>query len=80
VPYVDRTIHVEGVLDIDITHGGNGQLLDIARDGKRRRATHSSQKSFCRRFKLKPGMMIGGTAYPAEGRFPNPKMKFIEDG
>ena len=77
-PYVERTIHVEGVLDIDITHGGNGQLLDMAKNGKRRPSDTFVPKELIRRFKLKPGMMIGGTAYPAEGRFPNPKMKFIE--
>ncbi len=78
VPYFDRTIHVEGVLDIDITHGGNGQLLDMNKNGKRRPSDTFVPKELIRRFKLKPGMMIGGSAYPAEGRFPNPKMKFIE--
>jgi transcription termination factor Rho len=77
-PYIDRTIHVEGVLDIDIAHGGNGQLLDMTKNGKRRPSDTFVPKELIRRFKLKPGMMIGGTAYPAEGRFPNPKMKFIE--
>jgi transcription termination factor Rho len=77
-PYVERTIHVEGVLDIDITQGGNGQLLDMAKNGKRRPSDTFVPKELIRRFKLKPGMMVGGTAYPAEGRFPNPKMKFIE--
>jgi transcription termination factor Rho len=77
-PYVERTIHVEGVLDIDLTQGGNGQLLDMAKNGKRRPSDTFVPKELIRRFKLKPGMMIGGTAYPAEGRFPNPKMKFIE--
>ncbi len=76
VPYFDRTIQVEGVLDIDITHGGNGQLLDMTKNGKRRPSDTFVPKELIRRFKLKPGMMIG--AYPAEGRFPNPKMKFIE--
>jgi transcription termination factor Rho len=78
VPYFDRTIQVEGVLDIDITHGGNGQLLDMTKNGKRRPSDTFVPKELIRRFKLKPGMMIGGSAYPAEGRFPNPKMKFIE--
>jgi len=78
VPYFDRTIHVEGVLDIDLTQGGNGQLLDMAKNGKRRPSDTFVPKELIRRFKLKPGMMIGGSAYPAEGRFPNPKMKFIE--
>ena len=77
-PYVERTVHVEGILDIDIQHGGNGQLLDMTKNGKRRPSDTFVPKELIRRFKLKPGMMIGGTAYPAEGRFPNPKMKFIE--
>jgi len=78
VPYFERTVHVEGVLDIDLNQGGNGQLLDMAKNGKRRPSDTFVPKELIRRFKLKPGMMIGGTAYPAEGRFPNPKMKFIE--
>ena len=78
VPFFERTIHVEGVLDIDLNQGGNGQLLDMAKNGKRRPSDTFVPKELIRRFKLKPGMMIGGTAYPAEGRFPNPKMKFIE--
>ena len=78
VPYFERTVHVEGVLDIDLNQGGNGQLLDMAKIGKRRPSDTFVPKELIRRFKLKPGMMIGGTAYPAEGRFPNPKMKFIE--
>jgi transcription termination factor Rho len=77
-PYVERTIHVEGVLDVDLNQGGNGQLLDLAKNGKRRPSDTFVPKELIRRFKLKPGMMVGGTAYPAEGRFPNPKMKFIE--
>ncbi len=77
-PYIERTIHVEGVLDIDITQGGNGQLLDMAKNGKRRPSDTFVPKELIRRFKLKPGMWVGGTAYPAEGRFPNAKMKFIE--
>lgn len=77
-PPVDNTIHVEGVLDIDIQRGGNGQLLDLARGGKRRPSDTFVPKELIRRFKLKSGMMIGGTAFPAEGRFPNPKMRFIE--
>ncbi len=35
-------------------------------------------KELIRRFKLRTGSHIAGTAWPAEGRFPNPKMKFIE--
>jgi len=74
----ENVIRVEGVLDIDAVKGGNGQLLDLAKHGKRRLTDTFVPKELIRRFKLKPGMLIGGTAYPPEGRFPNPKMKFIE--
>jgi transcription termination factor Rho len=73
-----ETIHVEGVLDIDLQRGGNGQLLDLARGGKRRPSDPFVPKELIRRFKLRTGSMIGGTAFPPDGRFPNPKMRFIE--
>jgi transcription termination factor Rho len=73
-----ETIHVEGVLDVDIQRGGNGQLLDLARGGKRRPTDPFVPKELIRRFKLRTGSMIGGTAFPPDGRFPNPKMRFIE--
>jgi len=74
----DNLIRVEGVLDIDRQRGGNGQLLDLTKGGKRRPSDPFVPKELIRRFKLKDGSVIGGTAFPAEGRFPNPKMKFIE--
>jgi hypothetical protein len=77
-PPVDNTIHVEGILDIDVTKGGNGQLLDMSKSGKRRPTDTFVPKELIRRFKLKAGSLIGGTAFPPEGRFPNPKMRFIE--
>jgi transcription termination factor Rho len=77
-PPADPTIHVEGILDIDVAKGGNGQLLDLAKGGKRRPTDTFVPKELIRRFKLKAGSMIGGTAFPPEGRFPNPKMRFIE--
>jgi transcription termination factor Rho len=77
-PVVENTIRVEGVLDIDIQRGGNGLLIDVSKGGKRRPTDPFVPKELIRRFKLKPGMIIGGTAFPPEGRFPNPKMKFIE--
>jgi len=77
-PPVDNTIHVEGILDIDVTKGGNGQLLDMAKSGKRRPTDTFVPKELIRRFKLKAGSLVGGTAFPPEGRFPNPKMRFIE--
>jgi transcription termination factor Rho len=75
---VDNTTRVEGILDIDVQRGGNGQLIDIAKGGKRRPTDPFVPKELIRRFKLKQGMIIGGTALPPDGRFPNPKMKFIE--
>jgi transcription termination factor Rho len=74
----DNTIRVEGVLDIDIQKGGNGQLLDRTKYGKRRPTDVFVPKELIRRFKLRQGNLVAGTAYPAEGKFPNPKMKFIE--
>ncbi len=73
-----ETIHVEGVLDVDLQRGGNGQLLDLNRGGKRRPTDPFVPKELIRRFKLRTGSMIGGTAFPPDGRFPNPKMRFIE--
>ncbi|MDB6127728.1 MAG: H+transporting two-sector ATPase alpha/beta subunit central region [Verrucomicrobia bacterium] len=73
-----ETIHVEGVLDVDIQRGGNGQLLDLSRGGKRRPTDPFVPKELIRRFKLRTGSMVGGTAFPPDGRFPNPKMRFIE--
>jgi transcription termination factor Rho len=77
-PAPPETVRIEGVLDIDLARGGNGQLLDLARNGKRRPTDPFVPKELIRRFKLKQGMMISGTAFPPEGRFPNPKMRFIE--
>ena len=74
----ENLVKVEGILDIDFVKGGNGQLLDLSRYGKRRPSDTFVPKELIRRFKLKPGQIISGTAYPAEGKFPNPKMKFIE--
>ena len=73
-----ETIHVEGVLDVDLQRGGNGQLLDLSRGGKRRPTDPFVPKELIRRFKLRTGSMIGGTAFPPDNRFPNPKMRFIE--
>ncbi len=77
-PVVENTIHVEGILDVDVQRGGNGMLIDIGKGGKRRPTDPFVPKELIRRFKLKTGMIIGGTAFPPDGRFPNPKMKFIE--
>jgi transcription termination factor Rho len=77
-PGGENFMHVAGVLDIDLAKGGNGQLLDLAKNGKRRPTDTFVPKELIRRFKLKSGMMIGGSAFPPEGRFPNPKMRFID--
>jgi len=73
-----ETIRVEGILDIDTQRGGNGQLLDMSKGGKRRPTDPFVPKELIRRFKLRAGSLIGGTAFPPDGRFPNPKMRFIE--
>ena len=77
-PPEQPVIRVSGILDIDLQRGGNGQLLDIAKGGKRRPSDPFVPKELIRRFKLRAGSLIGGTAFPPDGRFPNPKMKFIE--
>ncbi len=77
-PPPENLIQVEGILDIDVSKSGNGQLLDLGRFGKRRPTDTFVPKELIRRFKLKQGQCIAGTAYPAEGKFPNPKIKFIE--
>lgn len=77
-PPPENLVNVAGILDIDHSKSGNGQLLDLTRFGKRRPTDTFVPKELIRRFKLKPGQIITGTAYPAEGKFPNPKIKFIE--
>src|SRR5688572_29427096 len=74
----ENVVRVEGVLDIDTQKGGNGQLIEVSRSGKRRPTDTVVPKELIRCFKLKQGSIVAGTAYPAEGKFPNPKMKFIE--
>jgi len=75
---MENFIRVEGVLDINVAKGGNGQLLDLGKNGKRRPTDTFVPKELIRRFRLRPGMLVGGTAFPPEGRYPNPKMRFIE--
>lgn len=77
--FQDNVIIVEGILDIDSQRGGgNGSLLDPTKNGRRRPSDTFVPKEMIRRFRLKQGSIIKGTAWPAEGRFPNPKMKFIQ--
>jgi transcription termination factor Rho len=77
---VENVIHVEGMLDIDIQKGGNGQLLDPTRSGKRRPTDPFVPKELIRRFKLRTGSMIGGTAYPARRPFPQPQDEVHREG
>jgi len=71
----DNTIRVEGILDID--NSRNGQLLDLSRHGKRRPTDPFVPRELIRRFHLQQGSIITATATP-DGRFPNPKVRFIE--
>src|SRR5882757_9340466 len=71
----ENTIRVEGILDID--NSRNGQLLDLAKHGKRRPTDPFVPRELVRRFKLNQGSIITATATPDE-RFPNPKVRFIE--
>jgi transcription termination factor Rho len=78
-PYQENLVKVEGILDIDLQRGGgNGALLDPTKNGRQRPSDTFVPKEMIRRFRLKQGSIIKGIAWPAEGRFPNPKMKFIE--
>ncbi len=78
-PYQENLVTVEGILDIDTQRGGgNGALLDPTKNGRRRPSDTFIPKEMIRRFRLKQGSMIKGIAWPAEGRYPNPKMKFIQ--
>src|SRR5882724_4795677 len=71
----DNSIRVEGILDLD--NSRNGQLLDLAKHGKRRPTDPFVPRELVRRFKLNQGSIITATATPDE-RFPNPKVRFIE--
>ncbi len=78
-PVQENLVTVEGILDIDTQRGGgNGALLDPTKNGRRRPTDTFVPKEMIRRFRLKQGSIIKGIAWPAEGRFPNPKMKFIQ--
>ncbi len=78
-PVQENLVTVEGILDIDFQRGGgNGALLDPTKNGRRRPTDTFVPKEMIRRFRLKQGSIVKGIAWPAEGRFPNPKMKFIQ--
>jgi transcription termination factor Rho len=71
----DNSVRVEGVLDID--NSRNGQLLDLNRFGKRRPTDPFVPRELIRRFRLNQGNLVTALATP-DGRFPNPKVRFIE--
>jgi transcription termination factor Rho len=71
----EDVLRVEGVLDLDNNKAGT--LLDVARYGKHRPTDAFVPRELIRRFKLKQGSVITATATP-DGRFPNPKVRFIE--
>jgi transcription termination factor Rho len=71
----DNSVRVEGILDID--NSRNGQLLDLNRFGKRRPTDPFVPRELIRRFRLNQGNLITALATP-DGRFPNPKVRFIE--
>ncbi len=71
----DNSVRVEGVLDID--NSRNGGLLDLAKFGKRRPTDPFVPRELIRRFKLNQGSLVTALATP-DGRFPNPKVRFIE--
>ncbi|HET7538036.1 MAG TPA: transcription termination factor Rho [Candidatus Didemnitutus sp.] len=71
----DNSVRVEGILDID--NSRNGALLDLAKFGKRRPTDPFVPRELIRRFKLNQGSLVTALATP-DGRFPNPKVRFIE--
>jgi transcription termination factor Rho len=70
-----NVLRVEGILDLDNNKAGT--LLDVSRYGKHRPTDAFVPRELIRRFKLKQGSVITATATP-DGRFPNPKVRFIE--
>src|SRR5258708_1746488 len=71
----ENIIRVQGVLDLDQHRAG--QLIDLAKNGKRRPTDPFVPRELVRRFKLHQGSFIVATATP-DPRFPNPKVRFIE--
>jgi transcription termination factor Rho len=71
----ENVLRVEGILDLDNNKAGT--LLDVSRYGKHRPTDAFVPRELIRRFKLKQGSVITATATP-DGRFPNPKVRFIE--
>ena len=68
-------IRVQGIFDL--TNDKAGALLDASKGGKTRPTDPYVPKELVRRFKLREGSFVEGTATP-DPRFPNPKVKFID--
>jgi transcription termination factor Rho len=68
-------VRVEGILDIN--NKGDGALLDPSRGGKTRPTDPYVPRELIKRFRLKQGSQVVAQANP-DGRFPNPKVRFIE--
>lgn len=68
-------IQVEGILQVVQNHCG--QLLDSKRGGKTRPSDPFIPRELMRRFKLRPGSYVTGTALH-DPKYPNPKVRFIE--
>ena len=72
----ENTIRVEGILDID--NSRNGQLLDLAKFGKRRPTDPFVPRELIRRFHLNQGSTITGrkstrlnSSHPSKSRMPS---------
>jgi transcription termination factor Rho len=74
-PARDNDVAVSGILEI--LENKTGQLLDPSRNGKTKPDDPFVPRELIKRFKLKKGSFIEGTAQHNE-RFPNPKVRFIE--
>jgi transcription termination factor Rho len=69
------TVQVEGILEPQPNK--TGQLLNPDKNGKTRPTDPFVPKELVRRFKLKKGHYVVGSALH-DARFPNPKVRFIE--
>ncbi len=69
------SVRVEGILEPQ--QNNTAQLLDPERNGKTRPTDPFLPKELVRRFNLRKGNFIVGTAQH-DSRFPNPKVRFIE--
>ncbi len=70
-----QEVPVEGILEIHSQK--TGTLLDPKRNGRPHASDTFVPRELIRRFKLRKGSMIRGTAIK-ESRFPNAKLRFVE--